>query len=149
MQGAGCVSNAINLPLVVTFSRFSYIIVSSFAICSQKDSQRLKMPVLKIIFDGKSVCGVESHSVMSDSLQFHGLQPARLLYTWNSPDKNTGVGSCSLLQGIFQTHCRWILYHLNHQQNPFHTTVVKFISFGHYFLKVFFCILLLGQLHLY
>ena len=35
---------------------------------------------------------------MSDSLQPH------VLYTpWNSPGKNTGVGSCSLLQGIFPT----------------------------------------------
>ena len=56
-----------------------------------------------------------SHSVMSDSLQPHGLWPARLLYPWNSPGKNTGVGSHSLLQGIFPTKrsklglplCRW------------------------------------------
>ena len=42
---------------------------------------------------------------------------------WNSPGKNTGVGSHSLLQGIFPTqgwkpglsHCRWILYHRTHQ----------------------------------
>ena len=40
---------------------------------------------------------------------------------WNSPDQNTGVGSLSLLQGIFPTqglspglHCRWTLYQLNH-----------------------------------
>ena len=41
----------------------------------------------------------------------------------DSPDKNTGVGSLSLLQGIFPTqrsssglpHCRWIFYHLSHQ----------------------------------
>ena len=40
--------------------------------------------------------------------------------------KNTGVGSHALLQGIFPTqgsspgllHCRWILYHLNHQGSP-------------------------------
>ena len=40
--------------------------------------------------------------------------------------KNTGVGSLSLLQVIFLTqesnrallHCRWILYHLNHQGSP-------------------------------
>ena len=45
-------------------------------------------------------------------------QPARLLCPCNSPDKNTGVGSHSLLQGIFPTqgsnpdllHCRRILY---------------------------------------
>ena len=52
---------------------------------------------------------------MSDSLWPHGLQPARLLCPWNSPGKNTGVGSCSFLRGIFPTqelkpgllYCRW------------------------------------------
>ena len=52
--------------------------------------------------------------------------PARLLCPWNSPDKNTGVGCHSLLQGIFPSqesnsgllHCRQILYHLIHQGNP-------------------------------
>ena len=38
---------------------------------------------------------------MSDSLQPHGLQPARLLCPWNFPGKNTGVHCHSLLQGIF------------------------------------------------
>ena len=37
------------------------------------------------------------------TLQFYGLWPARLLCPWNSPGKNTGVGSHSLLQGIFPT----------------------------------------------
>ena len=44
----------------------------------------------------------------------------------DSPDKNTGVGSHALLQGIFPTqgsnpglpHCRQILYHLSHQGSP-------------------------------
>ena len=40
----------------------------------------------------------ESCSVVSDSLQPHGL-----FSPWNSPDQNTGVGSLSLLQGIFPT----------------------------------------------
>ena len=40
---------------------------------------------------------------MSDSLQSHGLQSARLLCPCNSPGKNTWVGSHSLLQGIFLT----------------------------------------------
>ena len=43
-----------------------------------------------------------------------------------SPDKNTGVGSLSLLQRIFPTqesnwgllYCRWILYPLNYQESP-------------------------------
>ena len=37
------------------------------------------------------------------TLRPHGLQPARVLYSWNSPGKNTGVGSHSFLQGIFLT----------------------------------------------
>ena len=40
-------------------------------------------------------------SVMSDSLQSHGL--TRLLCPWNFPSKNTGVGCHFLLQGIFST----------------------------------------------
>ena len=44
----------------------------------------------------------------------------------DSPDKNTGVGCQSILQGIFPTQgsnpglllCRLILYHLSHQGNP-------------------------------
>ena len=40
----------------------------------------------------------ESHSVMSDSLRPHGLYSP-----WNSPGLNTGVGSRSLLHGIFPT----------------------------------------------
>ena len=63
----------------------------------------------------------ESHSVMSNSLQPHGLYSP-----WNSPGQNTGVGSRSLLQGIFPTQgsnsgllrCRWILYQLSHQESP-------------------------------
>ena len=59
----------------------------------------------------------ESHLVVSDSLRPHGLYSP-----WNSPGQNTGVGSLSLLQGIFPTqgsnpglsHCRRILHQLNH-----------------------------------
>ena len=50
----------------------------------------------------------------------------RRLCPWNSPGQNTGVGSHSLLQGIFPTQwsnpglprCRWILYSLSHQGSP-------------------------------
>ena len=64
----------------------------------------------------------ESCSVLSDSLRSHGLYNL-----WNSPIlENTGVGSLSLLQGIFPTqgtnsgplHCRWILSQLSHQGSP-------------------------------
>ena len=62
-----------------------------------------------------------SHSVVSDSLRPHGLYSS-----WNSPGQNTGVGSLSLLQGIFPTQgsnpglppCRQILYQLNHKGSP-------------------------------
>ena len=51
----------------------------------------------------------ESHSVVSDSLQSHGLYSP-----WNSPGQNTGVGSLFLLQGIFpiqglNPHLLWLL----------------------------------------
>ena len=46
-----------------------------------------------------------------------------LLYAWNSPGKNTGVGCHSLFQEIFPTHlvcqyCRQILYRLSHRESP-------------------------------
>ena len=53
-------------------------------------------------------------------------QPHGLYSPWNSPSQNTGVGSLSLLQGIFQIqglnpglpHFRWILYKLSHKGSP-------------------------------
>ena len=63
----------------------------------------------------------ESRSVVSDSLRPH------VLYTpWNSPGQNIGVGSLSLLLGIFPTqgsnpslpHWRRILYQLSHKGSP-------------------------------
>ena len=60
----------------------------------------------------------ESRSVVSDSLP-----PQGLCRPWNSPGQNTGVGSRSLLQGIFPTqgsnpglpHCGRILYQLSYR----------------------------------
>ena len=67
-----------------------------------------------------------SHSVVFNSFQSHGLQPARLLCPWDSPGKNNGVGCHSLLQGTFPTqglnpglpHCRQLLYYLSHWGSP-------------------------------
>ena len=39
--------------------------------------------------------------VLSSSLLPHGMWSTRLLWPWNFPDKNTGVGCHALLQGIF------------------------------------------------
>ena len=63
----------------------------------------------------------ESRSVASDSLWPHDLYGP-----WNSPGQNTGVGSLSLLQGIFPTQglnpglpqCRRILYQLSPKWSP-------------------------------
>ena len=52
--------------------------------------------------------------------------PTKILYPWDFPDKNTGVGCHSLLQIIFLIQgshsglpdCRQILYHLSHQGSP-------------------------------
>ena len=41
-----------------------------------------------------------SHSVVSDSLRPHGLQPTRLPRPWDFPGKSTGVGCHCLLQCI-------------------------------------------------
>ena len=46
---------------------------------------------------------VLSRSVVSNSLQAHGLQLTRLLCPWNFPGKNTEAGCHFLLQGIFLT----------------------------------------------
>ena len=70
----------------------------------------------------------ESRSVMSDSLLPHGLHSP-----WDSPGQNTGVGSLSLLQGIFPTqgsnlgllHCRWILCQPSHKRSPKYSIAVK------------------------
>ena len=73
----------------------------------------------------------ESHSVLSDSSQCHGLYSP-----WISPGQNTGVGSPSFLQEIFPTqgsgpdlpHCRQIL-HLTHVLNVKNCPYNKHSSF--------------------
>ena len=54
------------------------------------------------------------------------LGPQGLYSPWNSPGQNTGVGTLSLLQGIFSTqisnpglpHYRQISYQLSHKGSP-------------------------------
>ena len=81
------------------------------------------------------VC-ILGHSVVSYSLLPHGLSPARLLCSWDSPAKNTGMSSHSLFQGIFLTqelnllHCRWTLYCLNLiRGNPYSSYNWNFVVF--------------------
>ena len=71
----------------------------------------------------------ESRSVLSDSLRPHGLYSP-----WNSPGQNTGVGSLSLLQGVFPTqglnpglpYCRRILCQLSHKGIP---RILEWVAF--------------------
>ena len=92
---------------------------------------------------------------MSDSLQPHGLYSP-----WNSPGQNTGVGSLSLLQGIFPTqgmnpglpHCRrvlyllslqgssrileWVIYFFSRSSRPRNWTEVSCIAGGFFFYQL-------------
>ena len=62
--------------------------------------------------------------ITSDSLEPNGLQPASLFCLWGFSGKNRTMGCHALLQGIFTTqgsnpgllHCKWIFYHLSHQE---------------------------------
>ena len=60
--------------------------------------------------------------------------PHGLYSPWNSPCQSTGVGSLSLLQGIFPTqvsnpgllHCKQILYQANHKGSP---RILKWVAY--------------------
>ena len=81
-------------------------------------SYRTETPNMQLCLKNERKKENESRSIVSDSLRSHGLYSP-----WNSPGQNTGVGSCSLLQGIFPTqgsnpglpHCRQILYQLSQE----------------------------------
>ena len=87
---------------------------------SKKQKSSRKTSTSALLTMPKPLCESENRSVISDSLRSH-----RLYSPWNSPGQNTGVGSCSLLQGIYPTqelnpglpHCRGILYQLSHQRS--------------------------------
>ena len=59
---------------------------------------RISAYINNMVLKCSRVQNSESHSVISDSLRSH-----ELYSPWNSPGQNTGVGSLSLLQGIFPT----------------------------------------------
>ena len=103
---------------------YSFILMLTWRISSRKNTfKKSSLELDKHSMRVEPLChfesGSESCSVMSDSLW-----PQGLYSPWNSPGQNTGVGSLSLLQGIFPTqrsnpgilHCRWILYQLNHKE---------------------------------
>ena len=89
--------------------------------CIPSNNLHLSSLFVLRIFAESAESESESCSVLSDSLQPHGLYSP-----WNSPGQNTRVGSLSLLQGIFTTqgsnpglpHCKWIFYQLSNKGSP-------------------------------
>ena len=108
------------------FRRKQQIVFQSGCTILRSCQQHMRVPVALHPVRCLILCFSESRSVMSDSLRPYGLWPARLLCPWGSADKNTGVGSHSLLQGSCLTQgsnpslppYRQILYHLSHQGSP-------------------------------
>ena len=84
VQSMGCKESDRTEWLSLHFIRLSYIILKFIY---QNSYAAIRIPLC-----------MHACSVMSDSLWPHGLYSP-----WNSPGQNTGVGSLSLLQGIFPT----------------------------------------------
>ena len=74
---------------------------SSFLLCKQVHQYYFSRFLIHALCVCMRVCSFAS--VTLDSLQPHGLWPARLLCPWDSPSKNTRVHCHALLQGIFLT----------------------------------------------
>ena len=83
---------------------FCYLLKTNHAeiVCHICRPQYLLIQEVLVLSVLMCVC-VCACSVISDSMQSHGLQHTRFLCPWNFPGKNTGLGCCSLLQGIFST----------------------------------------------
>ena len=77
-------------------------------------------------FSLKLTVAMEAKVKIAQSVMSNFLQPYGLYSPWNSPGQNTGVGSLSLLQGIFPTqgsnpgllYYRRNLYQLSHEGSP-------------------------------
>ena len=91
-------------------SKFYKCLVMSFSSCSIRNYQSSFLESQPYTFLGILPCEIES------------LSPYGLYGSWNSPGQNTGMGSLSLLQGIFPTQglnpgllcCGQFLYQLSH-----------------------------------
>ena len=116
------------LNLIVPSNTSDYAKYSHYYPCFTDEKIKLwwwlrNLPLaIQQFLDRHGTIGIsESRSVVSNSLWPHWLYNP-----WNSLGQNTGVGSLSLLQGIFSTqglnqgllHCRWILCQLSHKGSP-------------------------------
>ena len=99
---------------------------------SEKASLKFTTQKTKLVASSPiTMANSESWSFVSISLWPHGLY-----IPWNSPDQNTGVGTHSLLRGIFQTqgsnpdlpHCRLILYQLSCKESQIERGKVEAVT---------------------
>ena len=63
-----------------------------------------------------------SHSIVSDSLRPHGLEPTRLLHPWDFPGKSTGV-SCHCLLPVIMRQL-YLIYYFCYLFHPFFLVIV-------------------------
>ena len=113
-------------PMVLSCPRLRLSMSSACLLSVESFSQRTALSREVRTCKNKGKQSVLSCSVVSNSLQPHGLNsPPCSSVHGHSLGKNTEVGCHALLQGIFPTqgsnpgppHCRRILYHLSHQEN--------------------------------
>ena len=119
-------------PESITYNLYCYWEKKNFPCHSSVCSRQWHLRAWALIYHSSPhhtltiMCVCVSCSVISNSLQPHELQPTKLFAPWDYSNKNTGVGSHSLLQGIFLTkglnpsllYCRQILYCLSFQGSP-------------------------------
>ena len=108
------------VSILLHVSMFLFLLLSSFPLCESTHIYNL------FIIGRHSYCAWKKMKVkvIQSCLTLCDLMD--LYSPWNSPGKNTEVGSLSLLQGIFPTqglnpglpHCRQIIYQLSHQESP-------------------------------
>ena len=102
---------------------FQARILEWIAISFSRGSSRPRNPTRVSCIVGRFFTDWGMRESESCSVVSHSLRPQGLYSPWNSLGQNTGVGSLSLLQGIFPTqgsnpglpHCRQILYQLSHK----------------------------------
>ena len=101
--------------------KISAIPLRQSTVTERREKRRQPASPRNKCFTTKAVYAQHLHSVVSDSSWPHWLYSP-----WNSPGRNTGVGSLPLLQVIFPTQglnsclpdCRHILYQLSHWGSP-------------------------------
>ena len=120
--GLGCPASCMELALVICFTYGNTHVSMLFSqiippLPSSTESKSLFFTSVSLLLPCMWNEVKWSCSVLSDSLQPHGLEPTRLHRPWDSPGKSTGVSCHFLLQGIFLTqgsnpdlpHCRQML----------------------------------------